>query len=93
LPDDLIDRLTALESGRLPGTTPTFEPRTSLQAAWNPRTGTFQSAAVAFALEAPSVIAHQEFTQRGQSRADGKIEAPEQQHAAFDRADDGELAL
>jgi hypothetical protein len=93
LPDNLIDRLTALESGRLPGTTPTHEPRTSLQAAWSPRTGTFQSAALEFALEAPSVIAQQEFNRPGQSRADGKIDAPGQQHLTFDRSDDDELDL
>lgn len=77
--NDLVDRMTSMESGRLPGTTPTFEPRSSIEAGWNPQTGTFQSAAVQFALEAPNAISHEEFAQSHQTeRADGKIDTPQQ---------------
>lgn len=92
LSGDLVDRMTSLESGRLPGTTPTFEPRSSLEAAWNPKTGTFQAAAVEFAIEAPAVVAHEEFARDQQTeRADGKIEVGEQQAIDFGRSDDDEL--
>jgi hypothetical protein len=87
---DLVDRMTALESGRLPGTTPTQQPRSAAEAGWNPKTGTFQDAAIAFAIESPGVVAQEEFARDQQTeRADGKIEAPEQRALALDRDDDG----